>query len=418
MVGARAALFSVSILLGACASNPSSPIGGAGVPVGAPRVVEAEVGAVAEARVDSAGTVDQGLGDYMKELARASCVDGELKARGEWVVTKNESIKLGRLGLARKSVGELSYAGGYRLSSIDERFGGISGIDYLDDGSLLGVTDQGDWFRLQITGDGEFAQTFMELSNLHDDGGRALEGKRVADAEGMAVLGDWAFVSFERDHRVLAYNFGACGFDARGVPIARLNERAMERAFDVAGMKVGANAGPEPLAVTQDFFVMVGTETQKGGRGPLSIRPIEAVPEFALGVEQGAPDFVGLDVLEGENGRLTAYSLHRGYSPDAGNSIIISETVFDRVFDQGNLPARVEGDFEKRSRYRYREVSSRRLARLGAVLYNVDNFEAIATRRLEDGNVRLLIVSDDNFSARQRTLLMMFDLAVEGAPES
>jgi hypothetical protein len=40
----------------------------------------------------------------------------------------------------------------------------------------------------------------------------------------------------------------------------------------------------------------------------------------------------------------------------------------------------------------------------------VDNFEGIVTTRNADGSQRVYILSDDNFSARQRTLLLAFDL--------
>jgi hypothetical protein len=44
----------------------------------------------------------------------------------------------------------------------------------------------------------------------------------------------------------------------------------------------------------------------------------------------------------------------------------------------------------------------------------MDNFEGVAARRMPDGRVRLYIVSDDNFSASQRTLLMIFDVVNPG----
>ena len=43
----------------------------------------------------------------------------------------------------------------------------------------------------------------------------------------------------------------------------------------------------------------------------------------------------------------------------------------------------------------------------------VDNFEAISAVRMANGVTRLYILSDNNFSSRQRTLLYAFDV-VEG----
>ena len=40
----------------------------------------------------------------------------------------------------------------------------------------------------------------------------------------------------------------------------------------------------------------------------------------------------------------------------------------------------------------------------------IDNMEGVAAVRMADGATRLYIVSDDNFNARQRTLLLAFDI--------
>ena len=41
----------------------------------------------------------------------------------------------------------------------------------------------------------------------------------------------------------------------------------------------------------------------------------------------------------------------------------------------------------------------------------VDNYEALAVWRAPGGETMLLLASDDNFSPRQRTLLLAFALA-------
>ncbi|HCK85173.1 MAG TPA: hypothetical protein DHW63_11855 [Hyphomonadaceae bacterium] len=45
----------------------------------------------------------------------------------------------------------------------------------------------------------------------------------------------------------------------------------------------------------------------------------------------------------------------------------------------------------------------------------MDNFEAIAAIAMPDGATRVYILSDDNFSHRQRTLLLAFDLPAREA---
>jgi hypothetical protein len=49
---------------------------------------------------------------------------------------------------------------------------------------------------------------------------------------------------------------------------------------------------------------------------------------------------------------------------------------------------------------------------------SIDNFEGLAVERRPDGAVRIYIVSDDNFSSSQRTLLMVFELRADTKPET
>ena len=41
---------------------------------------------------------------------------------------------------------------------------------------------------------------------------------------------------------------------------------------------------------------------------------------------------------------------------------------------------------------------------------NVDNFEGIAVQKEATGTTRIYLVSDDNYSSRQRTLLYVFEI--------
>jgi hypothetical protein len=222
-------------------------------------------------------------------------------------------------------------------------------------------------------------------------------------------------VSYERNHRVLAFEIGKCGAAARGAPIVFGKFGApLPEAFGYAGITVGENEGPEALGITSDWYMFTGIETKINDVSPLSARPIEEVPDFKprLGVE--APELVGIDILPEPwgGGDVRAFSLHRSFNPVAGNAIAIIETDFLRYLDQSNLPRKIEGEFDERSRYRFEETGWRELARLN-LLVTVDNFEGIAAKEMPDGRVRLFVISDDNFSSRQRTLLMVFDLEKE-----
>ena len=66
-------------------------------------------------------------------------------------------------------------------------------------------------------------------------------------------------------------------------------------------------------------------------------------------------------------------------------------------------------EIDERARWDYQIKSSRVLAEMN-LLVTIDNYEGIAAKAMPDGHVRLFIISDDNFSTSQRTLLMVFDV--------
>jgi len=350
------------------------------------------------------------LASYLAALSDVSCPAGGQR-QPETLGLTVKPVSLQALNSSRTKVGELTYVGGFSLTSADKRFGGLSGIDVLDDGDLLAVTDQGDFVWIDLAPDG-VTPTAARISTMHDATGAPLRGKADGDSEGLAVNGGMALVSYERNHRVLAYDLGKCGAAARGAPIVfGPYSGPLTQAFGSAGIDVGSNQGPEPLAVTRDWYLFTGIETKAGSESPLSARPIEARPGFDLRLGKSAPEFVGLDVVETGRDRrdVRAFSLHRAFSPLSGNAITIVETDFVRELDQSNLPAGVVSDIDERSHYRFEAKQARTLAELN-ILFNIDNFEGVAARELPDGRVRLYVISDDNFSATQRTLLFVFDV--------
>lgn len=349
--------------------------------------------------------------EYLQPLLRASCPSGVNRIEPSAIDLKATPVPLAGLNPFRKDVGSLNFVAGFHLTSSDTRFGGLSGLDLRDDGGLLAVSDTGDFVWLDLAADGVAPKT-ARIAGMLDDKGAAPARKSDADAEGLALHGDVAIVSFESDHRVLGYDLGGCGAAARGAPVRFGGfSGPMAKAFADKNMKVAPNQGLEGLAVTPDWMLLVGIETRSGDSSAVSARAIEAAPVFDLAIGKDAPELVGLDVLAaGEGGRdLRLYSLHRSSNALASNVITIVETKLAATLDQSNLPARVISEIDERSRQRFRATSSRVLAEMN-VFVTIDNYEGIAAMQLPDGRVRLFIVSDDNFSKSQRTLLMIYDI--------
>lgn len=423
----RRSLPLLALVLSACATQPAAPIAGpsaaivaaptASAPIPAPvsaaaPVVPAPTPAPAPAAAvepTRAGSLDA----YLKGLKDVSCPAGVAFQKPGTITLTASPVPVSTLNPGKKTVGALTFVAGFHLTSSDKRFGGLSDIHFLPDGNLLTVSDQGHFVWLDLGNDG-ITPTAARIADLLNANGKLFDGKREADSEGLAINGGMTLVSFERDHRVLAYDIGDCGAAARGAPIVYDGfGRSMPDAFKAAKIDVPDNTSLEALAVTPDWFMFSGLEQEVDGSGPLSARPVEAPPEFNLRIEKGAPDFVAIDLLpDGRKGDVRAFTLHRGFSSVLGNAITISETHLERYLDQSGLPANRESEIAARSHWRYRIKDSRRLAEMN-ILLTIDNFEGIAAKQLKDGTVRLFVISDDNYSSSQRTLLMIYDLPPE-----
>jgi hypothetical protein len=348
---------------------------------------------------------------YLGMLRRTSCPAAIRRQPPDAIPIKAAPVPLQSLNSLRRKLDRLTFVAGFHLTSPSERFGGLSGLDVLEDGNLLAVSDQGDFVWIDLAKDGA-TPIAARIAGMRDTNADFLRAKAEGDAEGLAVSEGLALVSFERNHRVLAFDIAACGGAARGAPITLGGHSALiPQVLTASRIDVGANSGPEPLGVTGDWYLLAGLETKLGDASPLSARPLEARPDFGIRLGQGLPEFVGLDVVETGEGRndVRAFSLHRARNPLSSNVITIAETRLTRSLDQTDLPRRVLGEIDERSHYRFTAGETRRLADM-SLLFTIDNFEGIAAKEMPDGRIRLYVISDNNFSASQRTLLMVFDL--------
>lgn len=350
--------------------------------------------------------------DYLDPLRKASCPKGVARTEGESADLTVASVPLQGVNPSRKTLGDLTFVAGFHLASPDKRFGGLSGLDLLDDGNLLAISDQGDFVWLDLAEDG-VTPLRARIGGMHDAAGAPLHGKSDADSEGLAYMDGLALVSFEGNHRVLAFDLAGCGAAARGAPLAFSRfGGGMEAAFNRGKLKVGGNTGLEGLALAPGWFMFAGLESKQGEANPLSARAIEAAPEFDLAIGKDMPPVVGLDIVPDGEG-LRVFSLHRATNPLASTVVSIVETRFTREIDQAGFPARLMSEIEERAHVRFRPTATRVLAQMN-VLVTLDNYEGIAARQMPDGRIRLYVISDDNFSKTQRTLLMIYDLPARG----
>jgi len=414
--GWLAGVVSASAALAACATNTApvktvelerDPRITLNLPENQTNLAEGRIVVSANRKIERNLSVDA----YIRILSDGSCPPGSTLRTPEAIAIKAVPTVLQPSDPAKRRIGALTYVAGYQLSSTDARFGGLSGIEVLEDGNLLAVSDKGYFVWMDLSDDG-LTPTAARVSTMRDVDGNALTGVAGDGAEGVATNGGMALVSFEGNHRVLAFDVGRCGAAARGAPIV-FDDFGMplDEAYEEARIAVDPGNGSEPLAVTKDWYLFTGIEKKLGHLSPLSARPIESEPEFDLFVGIDAPEFAGIDVLPDQQGEgaVRAFLIHRSANSRNGR-VWVTETDLQRHEDRTRDYRWAQGEMGARSRQRYTETGWRELAQLNQFGV-VDQFEGIAARQMSDGRVRLYLISDDDYSPDKRTVLMIFDLA-------
>ncbi len=277
-------------------------------------------------------------------------------------------------------VGDFVYAGGLVLKSDDTSLlGGLSDLKIAPDGDMISESDQGDLLRAHIVLDanGRLADLdHARMSALTGEDGQPLQTKTEADSEGVALWPDGdLMVSFERDHRIWLYP--AAGGPPQTLPrppVAMPDNQGME------GLALAPSQAPDAY--------WVGIE---GGsiwlcRLKADCRQWSGLPSPPLGYR--------LTSL-GETPWGDFVVVHHSYNPfDRSSRIIVSVL---------GLPKTPDGRPTLKAQLKL------------APPLSVDNFEGVAAVKSPTGGLRLYLISDDNFSSHQRTLLFAFDLAPAGA---
>ena len=292
-------------------------------------------------------------------------------AYGPAIEVVTTPVRLNPVNPAQVRQGDFAYAGGMVLTSDQtSRLHGLSDLKVWPDGRLLAVGDEGDLLEGRIVLNASGRLTGFKdarLTEVKDLGGQpaASHGKRESDSEGIAEFanGD-RLVSFEEDDRILFY-------PAAGGPPRRAPMPAVTFPFN-KGMEALAQdpaAGPDAY--------LVGGEAS-GDTWLCRLSAAACTPERTVPKD---PDF-GLTAIAPLPEGRTAYLL-RAFDPVRGTRIhlLICCKAGGGMLDELDL----------------------------ARPMTVDNFEGLAAVPGVAGQVRFYLISDDNFSRLQRTLLMAFD---------
>lgn len=264
-------------------------------------------------------------------------------------------------------IGDFGYAGGLQLTSDQTaRLHGLSDLRVTPDGKLVSITDEGDLLETKVVLDKAGRLVGVgpgKLTVLTGPDGKPLQGKKEADSEGLAVMpnGD-RLVSFEALDRILLY-------PAKG------------GAPRVVNAPVGAgflpNGGMEALAfdpaVGPDGYIAAGEDSGETWTCRLSAPCVKGLP-------LGKPAEFGVVSVNPLPGGGVAW-LFRAWDPVRGSRITL------KILSPAGEVARMDI----------------------AKPLTVDNIEGVSAVPNKDGSTRFYLISDDNFSNSQKTLLLAFD---------
>lgn len=310
-------------------------------------------------------------------LSLAACVTSQVRLpfapvpAGPAIALQATPVALNPTEPGVVDLGGFKFAGGISVTSDQtSRLHGLSDLVVRTDGSILVVSDDGDLFKARLVLDGAGRPTGLRDGALHPLSGQIeepLQGKDWGDAEGVTRLasGDM-LVSFERRHRIWRYPDA----DGRRPSPAPMPDVAMALNEGMEGLAAAPKLGPDTY--------WVGVEA-----GGIWICHLKRACDPVAGLPAPPMGFRLSGLTSGPDGELVV--LHHAYSPASGSRVRL-EIVRDPMGAKtviGSLAL--------------------------APPLTIDNFEAVSVVPMPNGRWRLYLLSDDNFSPTQRTLLLAFD---------
>ena len=282
--------------------------------------------------------------------------------------------------------GSLEYRSGLVLTSGFHGFGGLSAIRFLDPKGerCVSLSDTGTWFtgRIVYSGREMIGLADVEAAPMLGPDGRPITTRGWFDSESLAFDGEIAYVGLERVNQVLRFDFAKGATRSRGVVVP----------LPPAAKKLPFNKGLEALVFVPEGMGLAGTLIAISERG---LDPTGNLIAFLVGgptpgqfAVRRTENFDVSDAVLLASGDLLI--LERKFSLLAGVGIRIRRIPLTSV-----VPGAVV------------DGPSIFNADLGE---EIDNMEGIDAHVTDEGDTVLTMVSDDNFSLIQRTLLLQFTL--------
>lgn len=285
----------------------------------------------------------------------------------------------------RVRFGKLEYRSGLVLTSSFRGFGGLSGLRLDQKGErFIAISDKGSWFtgRILYRGRQMIGLDDVEAAPMLGADGRPITARGWFDSESIALDGSFVYVGFERVNQLLRFDFSKGFTGSRGEVMP----------LPAAAKKLPYNKGLEALVMVPKGLPLAGT--------------LIAISERGLDADGNLIAFLIGGPDPGQ------FSVRRTGNFDVSDAVLLRSgdlLVLERKFSL------LEG-----VGIRIRQIPLASLAP-GAVVdgpsifdadlgEEIDNMEGIDAHLTPDGDTMLTMVSDDNFSMIQRTLLLQFAL--------
>jgi hypothetical protein len=281
--------------------------------------------------------------------------------------------------------GSLEFRSGLVLTSRFPGFGGLSGLRLDAKGErFISFSDKGSWFTGRIVYQGREMSGLadVEAAPMLGADGKPITARGWFDSESIALDGSFVYIGLERVNQVLRFDFSKGFTRARGEVVP----------LPPAAAKLPFNQGLEALLFVPKGLPLAGTLIAISERGLDAQGNLIA---FLVGGPSPGQFSVrrtdGYDVSDAvllPSGEILV--LERKFSLVAGIGIRIRRIALHAVAPGAVVDG--PGIFE---------------ADLG---YEIDNMEGIDAYLTPEGDTVLTLISDDNFSVIQRTLLLQFTL--------
>jgi hypothetical protein len=286
---------------------------------------------------------------------------------------------------SRVRFGSLRYRSGLILTSRFRGFGGLSGIRLDARGErFISFSDRGNWFtgRIVYSGREMTGLADVEAAPMLGPDGRPITARGWFDSESIALDGPFVYIGLERVNQVLRFDFSKGFTRSRGEVVP----------LPPAAKKLPNNKGLEALVMVPKDLPLAGT--------------LIAISERGLDAGGNLIAFLVGGPTPGQ------FSVRRTDNFDVSDAVLLPSgdlLILERKFSLlGGVGIRI------------RRIPLASVAP-GAVVdgpsifdadlnLEIDNMEGIDAHVTGEGDTVLTLVSDDNFSMIQRTLLLQFTL--------